>query len=413
MCESIEQHLGWRTMVAASFQDTMKLLEKSDQRFFAAVVDLTLPDAVNREHVDFITEAGIPTIILTADYDMKLRDSLISKPKVVDYFIKSAGVMEMCVKLLARLWSNTTTTVLIVDDSLMQRNYIAKLLRRRLFNIEIANDAEEALAILEKDTDRHIRLALVDYYMPGMNGDALVTKIRGTWSKEDLAVIGISSQEAGMLSVHFLKSGASDFIRTPFTVEELFCRVDASLEINETLAAVRYASHRDPLTQLYNRRYFSEVASKLHSQALCTNRSMGIAMLDIDYFKSINDTYGHGVGDAALCHLAKLLTPHLRDTDVVARWGGEEFCLMLPDLSPDEARSTVEHIRKAVEADPFVCGIQKLKFTVSIGLTLNLGDTLTAMISEADEVLYQAKEGGRNRVIMAERQEVACSVPSV
>ena len=86
---------------------------------------------------------------------------------------------------------------------------------------------------------------------------------------------------------------------------------------------------------------------------------------------------------------------------------------MLPDLSPDEAKSTVEHIRKAVEADPFVCGVQKLKFTVSIGLTLNLGDTLTAMISEADEVLYQAKEGGRNRVIMAECQEVACSVPSV
>jgi len=412
MCEGIEKVLGWHTVVAGSFEEAKILLEKSAHRFFAAVVDLTLPDIVGQEHVDYITEAGVPTIILTASYDQKLRDSIILKPKIVDYFIKTAGVIETCTNLLARLWRNKTISVLIVDDSLTQRKYIAKLLRRRLFKIEFASDAEEALSILEQDTDRLIRLALVDYHMPKMNGDELVVRIRNTQSKEELAIIGMSMQEGGLLSVHFLKSGASDFIRTPFTAEELFCRVDQSLDINETLVAVRHAANRDPLTQLYNRRYFSEVAGTFHSDALCTNISMGIALFDIDHFKKINDTYGHAAGDAALCHLAQLLMHHLRETDVVARWGGEEFCVMLANLSPDAAFRTIERLRQAIENTSFVYDGQELLLTVSTGLTMNLGDSLETMVSAADDLMYQAKQSGRNKIIMAESQEFACPTPS-
>ena len=255
-----------------------------------------------------------------------------------------------------------------------------------------------------------IKLALVDFHMPNMNGDALVAKIRGTLSKEELGIIGMSSQDGGMISVHFLKNGASDFIRTPFAAEEIFCRVDQTLEFNETLAAVRYASQRDPLTQLYNRRYFTEVAEIFHNNALRTNISMGIAILDIDHFKAINDTYGHMAGDMALCHLAHLLKRLLRQTDVIARWGGEEFCLMLANLKPDAAIRTVERIRETIAAASFDFDGQEIQFTVSIGLTINLGDSLEMMISEADELLYQAKENGRNQVIMAKSSEDACPI---
>ena len=405
LCDGIQKNLGWKTAIASSFQETRKLIAQPDQNFFAALIDLTLPDSDQREHVDFITEAGIPGIILTADYDKHLRDHLLSKTKVVDYFIKSSGVVEVCTKLLDRLWKNTTTSVLIVDDMLTQRKIISRLLRKRLFQIELACNAEEALEILEHDTERRIKLALVDYHMPKMTGDALIAKIRETYPKEEMGLIGMTSQEGGLLSVHFLKNGASDFIRTPFVAEELFCRVDQTLEYNETLTAVRQASYRDPLTQLYNRRYFSEVVGDVYNNAIQTKISMAIAILDIDHFKGINDTYGHAAGDAALCHLTHTLKRLVRSCDVLARWGGEEFCLMLANLTPDAAKRTVERIRKAVEASSLDFEGQKIQFTVSIGGTMKFGDSLDTMISEADELLYQAKTSGRNQTIMSTKPE--------
>ena len=157
---------------------------------------------------------------------------------------------------------------------------------------------------------------------------------------------------------------------------------------------------RDPLTSLYNRRYFeTEVAKRIH-EAQKTNRAYSILMLDADFFKKVNDTYGHKVGDKVLIELSGKTEQALRDCDIVARYGGEEFLVFLPDINAEQAYKVAERLRLAiasivVEAD----NGKPVTFTVSIGVTSSeISDKVDILIKTADEALYKAKQNGRNRV---------------
>lgn len=170
----------------------------------------------------------------------------------------------------------------------------------------------------------------------------------------------------------------------------------------QALAVNRELATRDELTGLLNRRAMLELMDMEHRRSLRSGRPMLLAEIDIDHFKRVNDTHGHATGDRALQAFAGSVRASVRDTDVLARWGGEEFVLMLSDTRPEDARELLERVRQSVEAMTIPHATGVLRMTVSIGLALHLpGDTVTFTLERADQALYTAKSLGRNRVVVA------------
>ena len=156
----------------------------------------------------------------------------------------------------------------------------------------------------------------------------------------------------------------------------------------------------DQLTQIYNRSSFYEFANKQVAKRRRNNEKLSVAMIDIDYFKKVNDTFGHSAGDLILKDLAKIVLGSIRTYDVFARFGGEEFILLLPDTGIDVAETVLERVRKNVEEYDFP---EVGNVTISIGISeINLEEEIDAAIKRADEALYEAKATGRNKVVLAQ-----------
>jgi diguanylate cyclase (GGDEF)-like protein len=169
----------------------------------------------------------------------------------------------------------------------------------------------------------------------------------------------------------------------------------------ESIRTIREASLRDFMTGLYNRRYFYQIGEPAVQRAHTGGTLLSLAMLDVDKFKAVNDTYGHDAGDAVLKALATLLTEHLRPQETAFRIGGEEFCLLFPGVGRDQLAPRLEALRAALQALPIMVGDKRLQVTASFGATSQLATSLDSMLRVADTCLYEAKLTGRNRVVMA------------
>ena len=238
--------------------------------------------------------------------------------------------------------------------------------------------------------------------MPGMDGVELTRRIRRQHHKDELAVIGISAYGNSILSARFIKNGANDFLNKPFSSEEFYCRVTQNLEMLEYIQKLREASIRDPLTGLFNRRHFFKAAQVLHNRLTQGETTMTLAMIDIDHFKAVNDTYGHAVGDEVLKHVAQGLSNRFRGSDVVARLGGEEFCVLALGLAGQQAMAVFSDLRNSIERSKIKSGRSTVGVTISIGICDKPQGSVDAMLAAADAALYKAKRTGRNRVIWAE-----------
>lgn len=231
-----------------------------------------------------------------------------------------------------------------------------------------------------------------------MQGVEFTRRLRMQRSRDTVSVIGLSGNTDPSLIPRFLKNGANDFLRKPFSREEFFCRVSQNVDQLELIGTLQDLATRDYLTGLPNRRYFLDQSER---QLDDLQDWVAVAMIDIDHFKHINDTWGHDGGDDALRACSAAVAAHARDGDLVARFGGEEFCMLVPGLPPQEALAYFEQLRAAIADLRVQLAGTELRMTVSIGVcTLRArNDSLHALISEADRQLYLAKAGGRNRVI--------------
>ena len=190
---------------------------------FAAMVDLSLPDAPNGEIVDYTLGLKIPTIVLTGSFDTEKRDTLLSKG-VVDYVTKEGrfSYIYAC-NLIYRLVKNEAIKVLVVDDSLTSRKIVVSLMRLHRYQVLEAHDGVDAIKVLLENPT--IKMLITDYNMPRMDGFELVQNLRVKYVKSELVIIGISSEGDGHLTARFIKAGANDFIKKPFNHEEFFCRI--------------------------------------------------------------------------------------------------------------------------------------------------------------------------------------------
>lgn len=382
-----------------TFAEVEQLLAFSDQQQFAlAILDLTLPDAPNGEIVDFVLSQGIPSIVFAGRFDKKLRDQLWAKT-IIDYILKeSPSNIDYLVSLVKRIFRNRTIKVLVVDDSDSSRLQICNLLTIHQYQVFYASGGAEALKILEDVPD--IKLVISDFSMPDMDGLELTSNIRRRRSKNELAVIGMSSWGNPALAAQFIKTGANDFITKPFSSEEFYCRVTQNIELIEHIETIKNYSNKDFLTDLYNRRYFFDFGKKLLASSKRGHITVTVALIDIDYFKKVNDTHGHETGDLMLQHLAGILKNRFRQTDIVCRYGGEEFCILAANMDHSQAFAVFDDLRKTIEQTPLTVGKKKIPITASIGLCIEQKDSLEEMIKQADTMLYKAKSSGRNMVLL-------------
>jgi len=176
-------------------------------------------------------------------------------------------------------------------------------------------------------------------------------------------------------------------------------KLDVIKKINFMYSRTRYLSLTDALTGLYNRRHFDNTVEREFLRSKRYGGDLTIAIIDIDFFKKINDTYGHLCGDYVLKEVAYLISDNFRKTDLVFRYGGEEFVALLTETSLESAKIPLERLRKKIENSDFIYDGQKINVTVSIGASVNNAETVTEFLDNADKALYKAKNAGRNKLI--------------
>jgi diguanylate cyclase (GGDEF)-like protein len=398
---ALQAALGREVRTARSCEEARHLLSEGGESFFAAVVDLSLPDGPDGEAIDLVLDAGVPTVVMTGSADESSRERVLTK-NVVDYYCKGDRDLHALADTIGRLEINRRTTVLVVDDSSVSRGLVTRLLETHQFRVLQAADGVEALAVLERNPG--VSLLITDFEMPNMDGVELVRRARSTQAPDDLSIIGVSAVGSGALTARFLKCGADDFLNKPFQKEEFYCRIYRTIKNLEQIRAIKKAAYTDQLTGLYNRLFFFQKAPRLFEVAAASGSDLAVAMLDIDFFKKINDTYGHAAGDAALRQAASLLSSHLADSMLLARMGGEEFCIVAAGIDGAAASCAFEAMRAAVEASAIHFEGSEIRFTLSVGVALKKDGSLDAMINRADGLLYRAKESGRNRVVVEGRE---------
>ncbi|MCL1059860.1 diguanylate cyclase [Shewanella gelidimarina] len=394
----ITQELDCVVDVAPDMASAKKLLLDND--YFVAVTDLNLPDAQDGEIVKLVLAQQLPCIVLTGSWNPQERSRLLQLG-IVDYVLKENRFSyEYTAKLVKRLQRNQSVKVLVADDSLVSRKFIRSLLEQHLFQVIEADDGLAALDILKDNAD--IKLLITDYNMPRLDGFGLIIKVREQFSREDMAIIGLSSDSDESLSARFIKNGANDFLQKPFVHEEFHCRVLNTLDALDMMAKLWEQANLDYLTNVFNRRYFfSLYEDKL--PAIVRNQGMlSLGLMDIDFFKKVNDTYGHDVGDEVLIEFAARLKQSFSQHFTVARFGGEEFVIGFKGLSVEKAFALLDRFRMQLESKPVTTSKGDLTITVSTGVaSFIVGESVDDMLQRADVALYEAKSSGRNLVCIA------------
>lgn len=395
--ERIGLSLGYQTTIAKSFAQVKAILA-NNPTFFAATIDLSLPDAPNGEVIPYVLERKIPSIVMTGRMDDATRKKILNLP-VIDYITKeNTQAYHYLLRVLNNQLTNKNISVLVIDDSLTSRNHTAQLLKRRNFTVYVAPDGTKALQILEDKPE--IKIVVTDHEMPGMSGIELLQKIRKKYSPNELVVIGFSGSKKDTHSARFIKNGADDFLKKPLCPEEFFSRIMQHIEKLQHIEKINLAANQDYLTNLYNHRYFINQVNEAMEFSLDDSTSTILAIIDVDNFKNINEKHGSGMGDKVLIELAKVLKKQFKE-HITARLGGDEFALYLSADSAADGKAQLQALQQSVNLLNVKGENATTNFSICIGATIMDAEcSVESMLKIADAVLSQAKSQGENSPVI-------------
>ncbi len=297
--------------------------------------------------------------------------------------------------------------VLIADDDLTSRLALAGVLRKQGHDVVIAVDGTEAWDAMDQPDAP--RLAILDWQMPGLSGVDVCRRVRTLSTDPRPYLILLTSRTASVDIVVGLEAGADDYVAKPFDAAELCARIDvgrrmieAQTRLVDARDALSQAASHDSLTGALNRRAFTEVLTREIAREGRQQEGLAIGICDIDYFKHVNDSRGHLVGDDVLREVVRRMTCSLRAHDALGRLGGDEFMVLAAGVSLDGARLVYERLSAAATATPIPTCSGDVSITLSFGVTMwTAGESEHDLLAAADAALYEAKERGRNRVCVA------------
>ncbi len=294
--------------------------------------------------------------------------------------------------------SDTPRSVLVVDDDLALVRLIAHWLRSVGYVVMQATDGAEALELVRASPPD---ILITDWEMPGLDGIELCRAVRQLSLPHYVYIVVLTGKSEEDLLIACLDAGADNFLHKPVSQGELLARVRTSARLLDLELQLREAALRDALTGLPGRRAFMEQFYRQWHRSRRERQPLACAMADIDFFKRINDCYGHAAGDEVLRSVARVLRHYVRASDVLGRLGGEEFCVVLPNCDEEGAEEWAERARLAIARTPAVMGDTTLFVTASFGVAALEEDVNSPeeLLDRADQALLCAKQAGRDRVV--------------
>ena len=289
-------------------------------------------------------------------------------------------------------------TVLVIDDAEDVHRLLQARLRQENIELLEALGGQSGLDLAEEHVPS---LILLDLDMPDMDGFEVLRHLKENSKTRDIPAIVLSGLQSPADKVIAFDLGAVDYVTKPFDLMELRVRLRSALRMKDLINMLGQMAHIDGLTGLWNRAHFNDRWAANVSENDRHGKALSVALFDLDHFKSINDTYGHPAGDAALQGFAKIVRREVRACDIACRYGGEEFALIMPSTSPEEAAVVCDRIRDEISKVQWPSHPERT-ITVSIGIagaTEGVEITPENWLEETDKALYRAKNGGRNRVI--------------
>jgi diguanylate cyclase (GGDEF)-like protein len=301
--------------------------------------------------------------------------------------------------------------VLAVDDDAAARKLIANWLTKSELQCLEASSGESALEIAERHAES-LDAIVLDVSMPGIDGFETIARLKANLRTAHIPIVIVTAHATGEQDiVRGVETGAVDHVTKPFSGPVLVAKVRAMAErtqaerqLRSKLASAEQNACSDALTRLYNRRHFEERLREASAHCLRHREPLAVVVVDLDHFKSINDTHGHDSGDRVLVHVADIMRSVFRAEDTVFRYGGEEFVLLLRCDARNAARAT-ERLRQALRATAIRLAGEDRVVTFSAGIAAAAeanGFRVEDLVARADEALYRAKRAGRDRTALEE-----------
>ncbi|HAG90653.1 MAG TPA: diguanylate cyclase response regulator [Bdellovibrionales bacterium] len=300
---------------------------------------------------------------------------------------------------------NRSQKILVVDDDPQSLKISKAALEHEGYSVRTVDSGEEALT---EFSNYQPHLILLDMSMPGLNGIETLRKIRDI--ERYTAVIFLSGKSGTEHVITGLEAGANDYIRKPYDVAELIARVRTQLRIKDLNDRLKVANDRlkelvdiDDLTGLFNMRSLYKKLDFEIERARRYERSLGVIMMDLDHFKQVNDANDHLFGSFVLAEVGKMIRANMRKVDFAARYGGDEYLIVLTEINREGTQTFCERLCAAISSHVFEKDQFKIKLTASLGFAVAspAEEEVDArnLVRKADRALYQAKDQGRNRVV--------------
>jgi len=289
---------------------------------------------------------------------------------------------------------SNTATILIVDDVPTNIQVLAGFLKKH-YQLKAATNGKQALKIIKQQLPD---LILLDIEMPEMNGYEVCQTLKDNPETQNIPIIFVTANNQEEDEEKGLQLGAVDYITKPIRPSIVTARVKTQITLKQQYDKLRNMAIKDQLTDLYNRHYLFEAAQQRIANAIRHNHALCLLMLDIDHFKRINDQHGHPTGDVVLVAMADLLKKQCRSEDIIARFGGEEFVILLDQTDIQSAQNKAEKLRHLLEQ----LKPEQINISASFGIAqFSENESIDDLIKRSDTALYQAKENGRNQVVCA------------
>lgn len=401
---NVVEKIGHKFFQAVSSKDVFEIIETQDIQLIITCLELAdisvvlLIEALNNSKYK-----DIPIIVLTSKDSLEIRKKLFNLG-VVDYLVKDGFSEERLKRYIENFVLEDDIykkmkkmKIAVLDDNILVRSLIKNIFKiNGIINVDLYDSAESLF-----DSKKEYDIYILDLILPGMSGEDVILKIRS--KQKNSVIILISSISNYKTITNILNSGADDYIMKPFDSNIFMARIKAQVrnyilfqELEESHQNFEKLAITDGLTQLYNHKFIMERLENEIKRAYRYKNDLSILLFDIDDFKKINDIYGHQVGDEVLKKLAYVIKNAVRQSDIVGRYGGEEFMVILPETNEIQGRVVAEKIRAKIESTKI---IDQLNVTISGGGVEYHHNDHENIIKIADERLYKAKKTGKNKIV--------------